>query len=67
MRPCFNVDAKARMCAFAASKLPVVRKRPRREMNTSRPQHRAQPAEKWGSPAANEGVDTAGSSDADFT
>ena len=67
MRPCFSVDAKARMCVFAASKLPVVRNRPRSEIKTSRPQQRAQPAVKWGSPAASEGVGTPGSSDADFT
>src|SRR6201999_1722578 len=56
INPCFKVDANARICFFAPSKLPVVKKRPRREMKTSRPQQRAHPAAKCGSPAAKDGV-----------
>lgn len=67
MRPCFKVDANARMCFFAPSKFPVVKKSPRSEMKTSRPQHLAQPAAKWGNPAANDGVALPGSSDAEVT
>jgi hypothetical protein len=55
------------MCFFAYSKLPVVNSNPRSEMNTSRPQHRAQPVVKCVKPAASDGVDFPGSSDAERT
>jgi hypothetical protein len=67
IRPWCKVEANAKMCFFAASKLPVVRNRPRSEMKTSRPQHLAQPVVKCGNPAAGDGVTFAGSRDADRT
>lgn len=65
--PCLSVDANATICFFAPSKFPVVRNKPLSEMNTSRPQQRAQPAVKCGRPAASDGVGLPGSSDAERT
>ena len=67
MRPCLRVEQKAKMCSLAASKRPVVRKRPLREIKTSRPQHLAHSDAKCGRPAAKEGVLTEGWREADKT
>lgn len=66
-RPCFKVDANANMCFFAPSKFPVVKNKPRSEMKTSRPQHRDQPAVKYGNPAASDGIAFPGLREADCT
>jgi hypothetical protein len=67
IKPCFRVDAKAKICFFAASKFPAVKKRPLADMNTSRPQHLCQPVAKCGKPAAIDAVTLSGASDEDKT
>lgn len=67
INPCFKVEAKARICSLAARKFPVVKNNPLKEIKTSRPHVRAQPAVKWGKPAARDGTGFPGSNEADCT
>ena len=65
INPCFSVEAKAKICSFAPSKLPVTKYSPLSAMNVSRPQHLVHPKLKVGKPAVMDAVGLAGCREAD--
>ena len=65
INPCFNAEAKAKICSFAPSKLPVTKYNPLSAINVSRPQHLDHPTPKVGKPAVIDAVSLAGCKEAD--